>query len=80
MTYFYYAVMKKEEEKEHSYVLRVNQSLDLASILKHYDFHIVQPCKTKKDAIKIANFWNECSLKNGKYIFERLYPARVFDA
>lgn len=80
MTHFYYAVMKKEEEKEYSYVLRVNQSLNFASVLKHYDFYIVQPCKTKKDAMEKADFWNECSLKNGRYIFDRLYPARVVDA
>lgn len=80
MTYFYFAVMLKDEKRENSYVLRVNQSLNLASVLKRYDFYVVQPFKTKKEAIDTANFWNECSEKNGRYIFDRLYPARVVDA
>lgn len=75
--YFYYAVMRKENGKEISFVKRISQGNDLLHVFRDEKYIIVEPCNTKKEALETANFWNECSFKNGKYLFNRIYPAYV---
>ena len=77
--YFYYAVLQVDEnDKEISFVLRVNDTLNLVHLFDQYK--AVNPYKTKKEALEVANLWNKWSVENNRYLFNRQYPARVFDA
>ena len=74
---FYYAVQEYENGRYCTHVQRINNSNNLLHAFSKKAV-VVMACKTKKEAEDIANFWNECSLKNGKYLFQesgKTFPA-----
>lgn len=78
MKNYYYAIMSTDKEtgKEYSRVLKVNESMNLLHIIENEKKHgaiIIQQAATKKRAAEIAHFWNDCSMKNGRYMFDKHY-------
>lgn len=70
MKNFYYAVTETQNGKNYSFVLRVGANDNILSVLKGYP-HLttVNACKTKTEAERLVNFWNECYKNNGTYLF-----------
>lgn len=83
MKNFYYTIGRKVEEygkeKQVYFVLKCSDSENLFSKLKRYhDLIICQPTDTKKQACKLADFWNECAKENGNYLYQEdnnIYPS-----
>lgn len=78
MKNYYYVIMSTDKEpgKEYSRVLKVNESMNLLHVIDNEKKHgaiIIQQADTKKRAAEIAQFWNECSMKNGRYMFDKHY-------
>ena len=75
----YIAIEIKENDKYLAQVLKVSPYDNLLSKLQIKGLVHANICDSKQAALKCANFWNECNLKNGEYYFENgiLYPAIV---
>ena len=68
MKTFYYVAVETEDGQNYAFVMKVKKNENLLSKLcKNCSY--VQPCETKKEAIALANYWNDCYIKNGTYIF-----------
>ena len=81
MKNYYFATMDIYPDKTQcSYVLQVPENVNLYAALDRNDTKIVQFAKSKKDAEKLASYWNECSYKNGKYPFTKIYPVVTIKA
>ena len=82
--YTYYAVLFENFEGEHSSAIRVRNSNNLMSVFKFLESSgakAISACRTIKEAEATADFWNTCSLENGKYALSnnKVYPAHIYD-
>lgn len=70
---FYYVVTTGTEGangKCYAQVARVNNYSDLLFALDRIENKTsVTACSTKREAVELAEFWNECYKKNGTYLF-----------
>ena len=68
--YFYYAATREQNGKNYAFVIKASNGDNLVSLFSRYGENLaVNACATKKDADKLANFWNECYKKNGTNAF-----------
>lgn len=67
MKYHYIAISRRENNKNFAYVLRVAKSDNLIFSLQIPGITAANICSTKKEAEKVVEFWNKCSLKNKTY-------------
>ena len=65
MKNFYYAIVEKYGDKYYSYPEKVQGNLNIVRRWNNEKFLVVQPCHTKHEAEKLANYWNECYKNNG---------------
>lgn len=75
----YIAIEILEEGKYIAEVLKIRPCDNLLSKLQIDGLVHANICDTKKAALKVANFWNECNQKNGNYKFgnEHLFTPIV---
>lgn len=78
MKNYYYALQSVDQEtgKEYARVLKVNESLNLLHVIQREIEHgakSIQQAETRKKAVQIAHFWNECSMRNGTALFDKHY-------
>ncbi len=79
----YYCVDRKIEYKNSfayiSQVMRCNSGCNLYNlIMRYHDIVSITPCETKKEAVKMADTFNQGYFKNGYYLFQsdnKVYPA-----
>lgn len=65
----YIVVSINENEKNYAYAVKVNSSDNLLSKLQIKDIKTANICESRKEASKLADYWNECYKKNGTYMF-----------
>jgi len=71
----YLTVTVAENNKYASFVLPVSGSANLVAVLGSIKgLSAANICATKKDAIQISEFWNECFRKNGTYLYDTVTP------
>lgn len=70
--YFYYVVDTKDENGLYfAYPARVHESNNLLSVIAGFkNIVTLHQCKTMKEAKRIADYWNECQKKNGRYLYQ----------
>lgn len=75
----YIAIEILEEGKYIAEVLEIRPCDNLLSKLQINGLVHANICDTKKAALTVANFWNECNQKNGNYKFgnEHLFTPIV---
>ncbi len=73
MKYFYIAVQIAENGKFYAYVIRISEHDNLYSKLNMPGIVAANICPTRKRAREIAQFWNDCSRRNGNYLFEEVF-------
>ena len=69
--YFWMAVTEEENGKYFSHAWRFSENDNIKSVLatfKNLAYANVMP--TKKRAVEVARYWNECHKKNGTYMFD----------
>ena len=69
MKYFYYAATREQNGKNYAFVIKASNGDNLISLFARQEAKQVHACATKKDAEKLADFWNECYKKNGTNAF-----------
>lgn len=67
MKYHYIAISTRTNNKNLASVLRVAESDNLIFSLQIPGITSANICSTKKEAEKVVEFWNKCSLKNKTY-------------
>lgn len=66
----YMAVTEKIQGKNYAYALTVPRSENLVHVFaKENNLTHANVCATKKEAERIADFWNECYKNNGTYLY-----------
>lgn len=66
----YMAVTKTIQDKNYAYALTVNRCYNLVHVLaRENNLMCANVCATKKEAERIADFWNECYKNNGTYLY-----------
>ena len=65
MKHNFLAVQYEIGGKELAYVMRVAENENLAAVLSRNRITLAQICGTEKEAGRLANYWNECSRRNG---------------
>lgn len=73
MKNFYIAVMEREDDKFGAYVIRTNQSNNLAHQMQRDKIVAATICETKKQADALAKNWNDGFKSSGRYLFEVNY-------
>ena len=75
----YIAIEILEEGKYIAEVLKIRPCDNLLNKLQIDGLVHANICDTKKAALEVANFWNECNQKNGTYKFgnEHLFTPIV---
>lgn len=66
----YLAVVREENKKYFSFVLKVNNNENLVYAIKVKNIIIAQICPSRKEAERLVGFWNECYKKNNTYLFD----------
>ncbi len=60
----------------YAFVHSIGQNDNLKSSLDSIGgLQCVQLCQSKKEAVQLADFWNDCYKQNGTYFFEEATPA-----
>lgn len=65
MKHFYYAVQYEIQGKEMACVFSIAENENIVSFIQRNKVKLMQPCGSHKDAGKVAEYWNNCSRKNG---------------
>lgn len=67
---FYYVAITENNKKLFAQVVRVNNYSDLLFAFNRIEnITSVTACSTKREAVELAEFWNDCYKKNGTYLF-----------
>jgi hypothetical protein len=76
---FYYAVSEKNEQgKNYAFTITATENDNLLSIFARYrNLAYINACKTKKQATELADFWNDCYIANGTYLFDEDYLKKI---
>lgn len=69
MKYFYYAATREQNGKNYAFVIKASNGDNLVSLFARTGAKTANACATKKEAEKLADFWNECYKKNGTSAF-----------
>lgn len=68
--YFYAAVTVEKGGKYNAYVIKFADCDNVLYTLNPKGCIHANVYKTKKEAYRIADFWNECYKRNGTYLFD----------
>lgn len=66
----YIAISIKENNKNYAYIFKHNHCNNLLNILQINNIEFALLCKTKKEAEKIVNNWNQTFKNNKTYMFD----------
>ena len=66
----YIVVSIQEDGKNYAYVIKHHNSNNLINVLGIKGISHANICDTKKEAYRIAEYWNGCYKKNGTYMFD----------
>jgi len=68
MKFYYATVRQNKDETFCAFVASIEENNNLKAIFERLkDCIIIQPCKTKKQAIELTDYWNNCYKINGTY-------------
>lgn len=71
MKNYYIVVTIEQDGKYFSYVVKHPENYNLLATLTIKNITGASLFPTKKKAVEIADFWNDCYKKNGTYLFAR---------
>ena len=71
MKNYYFAVTAEVNEKYYSFVIQASTNDNLLSKFSDKRLLHVNICETRKAAVELVRFWDECHRKNGTYLFAR---------
>lgn len=68
---FYIVYSVREKSKNWAGIMTVSDSENIRNLSTRFSGELTaaQLCSTKKRALELADFWNECYQKNGTSIF-----------
>ena len=75
----YYCMSRKVGNRYISDAIKCDKGRNLFGLLNRYhDIVHVTPCETRKEAVDMAEYFNECYYNNGTYLYKednKVYPA-----
>lgn len=67
--YFYYAIQETENGRHYAHAWRTSAQNIISLVAQFKNAVVIHPTKTKSEAVRIAELWNNSFKENGTYLF-----------